>query len=106
MNEYTKGEWEITEVGYPKDKEFWISCNQNVIAKIANIPTGDEQPEANAQLIAAAPKLDKACNRFLSGWGHFLDCINFGKSNLDAEAIQFMNEVPGDIKQAATAVKF
>jgi len=24
-------------------------------------------------------------------WRHFCECINFGKSNLDARAIQFMN---------------
>lgn len=38
-------------------------------------------------------------DEFTSGWLHFCACIDFGKSNLDAEAIQFMNEVPGKIQQ-------
>ena len=37
---------------------------------------------------------------FAKGWKHFLDCIDFGSSNLDAEAIQFMNEVPGKVIKA------
>jgi hypothetical protein len=51
-------------------------------------------------------KLLAACDSFLKGWLHFYNCIDFGKSNLDAEAIRFMNEVPGQIEQAhKTAVK-
>lgn len=38
---------------------------------------------------------------FTDGWKHFCNCIDFGKSNLDAEAIQFMNEMPGRILQCA-----
>jgi len=41
---------------------------------------------------------------FKKGWMHFLDKINFDKSFLDAEAIRFMNEVPGKVhKQLAAA---
>ena len=36
---------------------------------------------------------------FAKGWTHFCDCINFGKSNLDAKAIRFMNETPAEILQ-------
>jgi len=39
-------------------------------------------------------------DEFEQGWKHFLGCINFDKSNLDAEAIRFMNEVPGKIIEA------
>lgn len=35
--------------------------------------------------------------KFEKGWTHFCDCIDFGRSNLDAEAIRFMNEMPGKI---------
>lgn len=59
--------------------------------------------EPFARLIAAAPKLLAGSQDFLAGWLHFCDCINFSKSNLDAAAIRFMNEVPGKIKQAAIA---
>lgn len=34
---------------------------------------------------------------FAKGWKHFCSCIDFGNSNLDAEAIQFMNEALGKI---------
>lgn len=34
---------------------------------------------------------------FESGWNHFCDCIDWGASELDAEAIQFMNEMPGKV---------
>ena len=29
---------------------------------------------------------------FLDGWKHFCECIDFGRSYLDADAISFMNE--------------
>ncbi|KKL23705.1 hypothetical protein LCGC14_2422700 [marine sediment metagenome] len=32
--------------------------------------------------------------QFADGWKHFCNRIDFGKSNLDAEAIRFMNEMP------------
>lgn len=35
--------------------------------------------------------------QFTDGWGHFCSRINWGDSNMDAEAIQFMNEVPGQV---------
>jgi len=56
--------------------------------------------EERIPLVAAAPDLLAACEAFLSGWSHFCGCIDFGKSNLDAETIRFMNEVPGKIQQA------
>lgn len=37
---------------------------------------------------------------FILGWKHFLEKINWEQSNLDAEAIRFMNEVPGKIEAA------
>lgn len=37
---------------------------------------------------------------FAAGWKHFCDCIDFGKSNLDAEAIAFMNEMPSKVAEA------
>lgn len=46
-----------------------------------------------------------ASKKFISGWGHFLNCIDFGKSWLDAEAIRFMNEVPGQIEKAIRELK-
>ena len=45
-------------------------------------------------------KLLQACEAFLAGWLHFCDHINFAKSNLDADSIRFMNEVPGKIQTA------
>lgn len=62
MNEskHTQGTWEIKDVGYPKDKEFWICLGQDVIAKVSNTKI-EEQADANARLIAAAPALLEAC---------------------------------------------
>lgn len=39
----------------------------------------------------------KLVKEFEKGWKHFCNCIDFGGSNLDAEAIRFMNEMPGQI---------
>lgn len=36
---------------------------------------------------------------FADSWKHFCNCIDFGKSNLDAEAIRFMNEGIGKVAQ-------
>jgi len=69
--------------------------------------------EANSRILEtrqvkvekAGPILLSACEDFVKGWTHFLNCIDFGKSWLDAEAIRFMNEVPGKIEQAVLAAK-
>lgn len=37
---------------------------------------------------------------FAEGWKHYLNCINFGTSHLDAEAIRFMNEMPSKVIKA------
>lgn len=42
-------------------------------------------------------KTIQALQDFIDGWPHFCDCINFGESNLDAEAIRFMNEAVGEV---------
>lgn len=39
-------------------------------------------------------------DEFIKGWKHFCDCIDFGRSALDAEAIRFMNEAPAEIIKA------
>lgn len=36
-------------------------------------------------------------DEFNKGLKHFYDCIDFGQSHLDAEAIVFMNEVPAKL---------
>lgn len=40
-------------------------------------------------------KDSKLTKEFEKGLKHFYDCINFADSNLDADAIRFMNEMPG-----------
>ena len=47
--------------------------------------------------------LIEANENFLKGWQHFFDCIDFGASFFDAEAIRFMNEVPDQIRTAFKA---
>lgn len=76
---HTRPPWEIKDVGYPKDREFWIVANQNVVAKIANLPVTDNQPEANAKLIAAAPDLLEACKAVrdkLGGMSYYPDIFD------------------------------
>ena len=49
--------------------------------------------------------LIKACEDFVKGWSHFCDRINWKETNLDAEAIRFMNENPGRIKDCLDDIK-
>jgi hypothetical protein len=37
--------------------------------------------------------------KFKKGLKHFYDCINFGESVLDAEAVRFMNEAFGEVEK-------
>lgn len=48
----------------------------------------------------AEDNLIKACEEFVAGWDHFLDCIDFGKSALDAEAICWWNTSIINLKKA------
>lgn len=41
---------------------------------------------------------------FSHGWKHFLDCIDFDPSYLDAEAKKFINEAPAEIIRALAFV--
>ena len=43
---------------------------------------------------------------FLRGWKHFCDCIDFGKSTLDAEAIQFMNDMPSTVARSLAELTY
>ncbi len=87
---HTKGPW--------KHEGYYISDENG---KIITTPQNKTREDfANSQLITAAPDSNAANKAFIAGWGHFLDCINFGSSALDAKAIQFMNEIPGQIQAA------
>lgn len=39
---------------------------------------------------------------FADGWKHFCNCIDFAHSNLDSEAISFMNEMPAAVAKGLT----
>lgn len=43
--------------------------------------------------MADTNKHKKAVDLFNSGWDHFLKCMNFNTSNMDAEAIGWMNDI-------------
>lgn len=103
MSNHTKGEWNCQQTRGNNYHEYTLFVGTYHVAEIEFAEKKDV--EANAYLIAAAPKLLAACGSFLKGWLHFCDCIDFGKSNLDADAIRFMNEVPGQIEQARKAAK-
>lgn len=42
---------------------------------------------------------------FFVGLSHLYDCINFGKSNLDAQAIRWMNVAVGEVDDALKKVE-
>ncbi len=42
---------------------------------------------------------------FTDEWTHFLDCLDFETSTLDARAINFMNNFPGEVIQALATQK-
>lgn len=98
----TQGKWEVDPI-IKKDVVIRRDLDNFIIMRIPC------KREANATLIAAAPETAKqrdemleAANNFVEGWLHFCKCIDFGKSNLDAKAIRFMNEVPGELQRVAT----
>ena len=103
---HTPGPWQIeysTNGTFPY--RIIKTGERNPIASCRGISGKKSEDTANARLIAAAPDYNYAANRFVEGWTHFLDCINFGKSNLDADAIRFMNEVPGLLQSAHNKAK-
>lgn len=50
-------------------------------------------------------EMKEAIEFYLNGVGHFFKCINWGKSFLDAEAIQFMNDHEIKFKKALQTAK-
>lgn len=44
------------------------------------------------QITAAYNEMYEALKYYKAGISHFYKCINFGASNLDADAIRFMND--------------
>jgi len=86
---FTQGKWEIIKVGYPKDSEYWVTNNQNVVAKIGNTAI-DENAEDNARLIAAAPELLEACKAALvelSGINNGTECKLLSQAIAKAENV-------------------
>lgn len=51
-------------------------------------------------------RLVDAGQEMLSGWKHFLECIDFNHSYLDADAICWMNEAPGKLAKALKLVNY
>jgi hypothetical protein len=111
--EYTQGEWKIRkntkrfiesengesicscwilrETDETKlDDESWLSMRERTEKQ--RLLDTEIEPEANAKLIAAAPELLESILYYKKNIDAFYKCIDFGKSNLNAEAISFMNE--------------
>lgn len=100
MSEHTKGEWEIMPYTRRDGNNIrWVKAVRGR-RHISICQTFAPYAEANARLIAAAPELLTACTNFVKGWPHFCDRVDFAHSGLDAEAIRWMNEVPGEIEAA------
>ena len=67
----------------------WELSEGSIICKMRDLPDQKE----TAKHISKTPEYYKAIKLFLSGWDHFLDCMNFANSPMDAEAIAWMNEI-------------
>ena len=51
------------------------------------------KPRKNKGVIMENDTHKKACDLFNDGWEHFLKCMNFGASAMDAKAIGWMNDI-------------
>ena len=93
---YTKGKWkaEIARLN-PRDPMFYkadVICGGIRIAHVAGV--GEEAANANALLIAAAPKLLKACKEALK----FLTAITFGQYYLKS-VIKLLKQVIAEAEE-------
>lgn len=93
---YTKGKW------FNNGGRICAQQGDDIreICDVGLVNHQSREDTANARLIVAAPDLSEVCEDFAKGWSHFCDCIDFGNSALDADAIRWMNEVPPKIGQA------
>ena len=98
---HTRGPWKVKEV----DGVINIVAHDCVPARVNGDATGSPEPRANAFLIAASPRLLEAVEYYEGGIDYFYSRIDFGKSSLDAKAINFMNESNIKIRQALKLAK-
>lgn len=78
-----------------------INSGTTRLATLSNIKETTE----NGHLMAAAPDMLKALEYYVNGLSHFFNKINWAKSFLDADAIQFMNDHEIKIRQAIRKAK-
>lgn len=73
---HTPGPWKVHDRWYiGTDGEGIRTCTHAEVKCCVNVPASDEeQHEANARLIAAAPALLAACKESIGHVGHTLDC--------------------------------
>lgn len=115
MSKHTKGELEIMSTGVNGGKDLMLIIkpnpnDPNVIVTVGRVFVNRRgENKANAKHLGKCwnshDALLAACRDFLDGWLHFCDCINFDKSSLDADAIRWMNIVPGKIQQGYRAAR-
>lgn len=55
--------------------------------------------QAGIEAFASTEDIELTSDDFISGWKHFCNHIDFGRSNLDGRSIRFMNEVPSKVVQ-------
>lgn len=63
------------------------------------------QTENQLVMSEAAKEMQEAIEYYLKGIQHFYKCINFAKSNLDSDAIIFMNDSEINFRKALKAAK-
>ena len=66
----------------------------NLIAGVAGVTGigGKITLKSESDIMSEHHQMHEALKYYQKGIDHFYKCINFGKSNLDAEAIVFMND--------------
>jgi hypothetical protein len=82
--------------------EEQIQANAKLIAEAGNVT--NESGLTPRQLLEQRNEMLDALEFYRKGIEHFYDCINFKQSNLDSEAISFMNESNIKIREAIRKV--
>lgn len=102
MTDFTPGPWFIGEA-----KRSSVTMGQTVIQDtnkrwiaLTHIFGRQEEAEANAHLIAAAPDLLNACKAMQDLLTQMSERIDWGKTFLDAKTIRLMNDVPIEARRA------
>lgn len=115
QKKYTPGPWTLTD-GFDKEGNgiymptvHFEKCPPGELrCGICVNNSHDQEAEslmANAHLIKASLEMFEALEKFLEGWEHFCNCLDFKNTFLDAAAITWMNECPMEVAKAINSAR-